>query len=54
MDYTGTAVANLDQADEELLSREVSDEVLEMSANPRAMAATMGPGSCVVPGGMIC
>jgi hypothetical protein len=50
---TSTAVANLDQADEELLARDVSDEALEMSASPRAMH-TMGPGSCYVPGGMVC
>jgi hypothetical protein len=48
-----TRVAELDQAEEKLLSRDVSDEVLEMSARPCALA-TMGPGSCVVPGGMIC
>jgi hypothetical protein len=48
-----TRVAELDQAEEKLLSRDVSDEVLEMSARPCALG-TMGPGSCVVPGGMIC
>jgi hypothetical protein len=53
MDDTRAPVANLDQAEAELLSRDVSDEMLEMSANPRPMH-TMGPGSCVVPGGMIC
>ena len=48
-----TRVAELDRAEEKLLFRDVSDEVLEMSARPCALA-TMGPGSCVVPGGMIC
>ncbi len=44
----------LDQAEEEILAAAVSDEALETMANPAVASVTMGPGSCYVPGGMIC
>ena len=45
-----------DQTEEEtrnLFTDEVSDEALEAAAGTAARA-TMGPGSCWVPGGRIC
>ena len=40
----------LDQADEDILTYDVSDEALEAAAGTAALA-TMGPGSCWFPGG---
>ena len=45
-----------DQTEEEtlnLFTDEVSDEALEVAAGKGA-PATMGPGSCWVPGGRVC
>jgi hypothetical protein len=39
--------------DEDTFIYEVSDEALEAAAGPRAFP-TMGAGSCVVAGGMVC
>jgi hypothetical protein len=41
---------DLDQADEDILDYDVSDEALEAAAGQEARA-TMGPGSCYFPGG---
>lgn len=50
---TDDQAALLDQDEEDILAPKISDEALEAVVNP-AVAATMGPGSCYVPGGMIC
>jgi hypothetical protein len=49
---------DLDQTEEEealdLFTDDVSDDALEAAAGGPGMSATMGPGSCWVPGGKIC
>jgi hypothetical protein len=47
-----TAIDDI-QIDEDILTYTVSDEALEAAAGMRAFP-TMGAGSCVVPGGMVC
>jgi hypothetical protein len=44
---------DLDLTEDEALTHEVSDEALEAAAGTRAFP-TMGAGSGVVPGGMVC
>ena len=54
MDDTSTTSATLDQAEEDILTYDLSDEALEAAAGTGALNPTNLGNSCWVPGGRIC